>query len=105
MLTLFAFGLLAACVFAFQLPCGVVLQPGDPLFVNASRIDNARVQRTPSLVLMAACEADVVASVQWARQQNASISVLAGGHSAEGFSVGAKSVEPLGRVTENPSAE
>lgn len=70
-----------------SLPCGVVYGPHDAQFANLTRVDNARVQRTPRLVVAASCEADVAVTVKWARAHNYSLSVLAGGHSAEGFGV------------------
>lgn len=79
--------LLGTVAAQLSLPCGYLLQPGDARFANASRVDNARVQRRAGVVAVALCEGDVVAAVQFAAATNATLSVLAGGHSAEGFGV------------------
>jgi FAD/FMN-containing dehydrogenase len=70
-----------------RVPCGAVYSASDAQFQNLTRVDNARVQRVPALVVAATCEGDVVASVKWARANGATLSALAGGHSAEGFGV------------------
>jgi FAD/FMN-containing dehydrogenase len=72
-----------------HVPCGSVLQSSDALFANESRVDNARQQRVPHLLVAAACEGDVVAAVLYAQTHGLALSALAGGHSAEGFGVSA----------------
>jgi FAD/FMN-containing dehydrogenase len=72
---------------ALPLPCGVAYGRHDAEFANLTRVDNARVQRNPWLVVAASCEADVAVTIAWARARNYTLSVLAGGHSAEGYGV------------------
>ena len=71
------------------LPCGFVLMPNDPAFVNATYIDNggAAAVRQPSMVVMAQCPGDVAPAMAFAQTHNLSFTVKGGGHSAAGYSL------------------
>jgi FAD/FMN-containing dehydrogenase len=66
---------------------GAVLRAGDDGFDAARRIWNGMIDRRPSLIVRCASAADVVAAVNFARDQNLSLAVRGGGHSAAGSSV------------------
>jgi len=66
---------------------GQVLQPGDPGYDAARRIDNAMIDRRPALIARCAGVADVRASVRFARAHELLVSVRAGGHNVAGNAV------------------
>lgn len=67
---------------------GVVLQPDDPGFHQARSVWNARFDRKPRLIVRCREADDVVASVNFAREEALSVSVKGGGHDYAGNTVG-----------------
>src|SRR5215210_2202008 len=66
---------------------GDVLRPTDEGYDAARTIHNGMIDRRPILIARCAGVADVIASVQFARDQQLLVSVRSGGHSLPGFSV------------------
>src|SRR5688500_5892189 len=66
---------------------GDVLRPGDAGYDAARTIHNGMIDKHPAVIVRCAGVADVIASVQFARDEQLLISVRSGGHSVPGFSV------------------
>jgi FAD/FMN-containing dehydrogenase len=66
---------------------GEVLRPADDGYDETRKIHNGMIDRRPTLIARCAGVADVIASVQFARDQQLLVSVRCGGHSVPGFSV------------------
>jgi FAD/FMN-containing dehydrogenase len=66
---------------------GGLLQPADPGYDSARRIDNAMIDRRPALIVRCAGVADVLAAVRFARAQDLLVSVRAGGHNVAGNAI------------------
>jgi FAD/FMN-containing dehydrogenase len=66
---------------------GEVLRPADEGYDEARKIHNGMIDRRPTLIARCAGVADVIASVQFARDQQLLVSVRGGGHSVPGLSV------------------
>src|SRR5215210_3053528 len=66
---------------------GEVLRPTDEGYDEARKIHNGMSDSRPTLIARCAGVADVIASVQFARDQQLLLSVRCGGHSVPGFSV------------------
>src|SRR5919199_5779658 len=66
---------------------GEVLRPTDEGYDEARTIHNGMIDRRPTLIARCAGVADVIASVQFARDQQLLVSVRCGGHNVAGFSV------------------
>jgi FAD/FMN-containing dehydrogenase len=66
---------------------GRVLRDGDAGYDEARKIFNAMIDRRPGLIVQPADTGDVVAAVNFARQQNLLVSVKGGGHAAPGHAV------------------
>ena len=66
---------------------GPVLHAGDDEYETARHIWNGMIDRRPEVIIRAAGAADVVAAVDFAREQNLLLAIHAGGHSAAGSSV------------------
>jgi hypothetical protein len=66
---------------------GSVLRPGEDGFDSARHIWNGMIDRTPALIVRCAGAADVVATVNLAREHKLVLAVRGGGHSAAGSSV------------------
>jgi FAD/FMN-containing dehydrogenase len=66
---------------------GGLLLPGDAGFEEATRIWNGMVQRTPALVVRPADNGEVVAALNFARQNRLLLSVKGGGHNIAGTSL------------------
>ena len=66
---------------------GDVLRPTDEGYDGARTVHNGMIDRRPTLIARCAGVADVIASVQFARDQQLLVSVRSGGHSLPGFSV------------------
>jgi FAD/FMN-containing dehydrogenase len=63
---------------------GPVLQPGDPGYDDARAIWNAMIDRRPALIARCAGTADVVAAVNFARENGLPLAVKGGGHNIAG---------------------
>jgi FAD/FMN-containing dehydrogenase len=66
---------------------GRVIRPGDGDYEDARHIWNAMIDRHPALIVRPAIAADVVAAVNFARDNALIISVRSGGHNVAGNSV------------------
>ena len=63
---------------------GRALSPQDAGFAEATRLWNGMIEKTPSLVVQPTGTADVVAAVEFARDQGLLLSVRGGGHNIAG---------------------
>jgi len=63
---------------------GTLLQPDDEGYDEARSIWNAMIDRQPALIAQCAGVADVIASVNFARENGLDLAVKAGGHNAAG---------------------
>jgi FAD/FMN-containing dehydrogenase len=66
---------------------GPLLQPADPGYDTARKIDNAMIDRRPALIARCAGVADVLGAVRFARKHGVLVSVRAGGHNVAGNAV------------------
>jgi FAD/FMN-containing dehydrogenase len=66
---------------------GPLLQPADPGYETARRVDNAMIDRRPALIARCAGVADVLAAVRFARARDLPVSVRAGGHNVAGNAI------------------
>jgi FAD/FMN-containing dehydrogenase len=66
---------------------GAVLSPGDDGYDDARAVWNGMIDRRPPLVVQATGNADVVAAVNFARDNGLPVSVKGGGHSVAGKAV------------------
>jgi FAD/FMN-containing dehydrogenase len=64
---------------------GELLTPSEPEYDQARRVWNAMIDKRPSLIARCAGEADVVRSVQFARDHDLVVAVRGGGHNVAGF--------------------
>jgi len=85
---------------------GFVLQPQDAGFDAARSVWNARFDRTPDLIVQCANTDDVVASVNFAREEGHPLSVKGGGHDYAGNTVGEGGIlidlSPMRGITVDP---
>jgi FAD/FMN-containing dehydrogenase len=65
---------------------GELLTPGEPGYDEARRVWNAMIDKRPAIIARCAGEADVVRSVQFAREHQLRVAVRGGGHSVAGYS-------------------
>src|SRR5437016_5969297 len=65
---------------------GELLTPSEPGYDEARRVWNAMIDKRPALIARCAGEADVVRSVQFARDYDLRVAVRGGGHSVAGYS-------------------
>jgi FAD/FMN-containing dehydrogenase len=66
---------------------GAVLRPGDPGYDDARMIWNGLIDRRPALIVQCSGTADVVDAVNFAREQNLTLSIKGGGHNVAGNAV------------------
>jgi FAD/FMN-containing dehydrogenase len=66
---------------------GSVLRPGDPGYDTARRIQNGMIDRRPAFIARCTGAADVIAAVNFARDNNLLLSVCGGGHNVAGNAV------------------
>ncbi|WP_207590459.1 FAD-binding protein [Halomontanus rarus] len=66
---------------------GEIYRPGEDEYDNARQVWNGMIDRYPALVARCAGVADVVASVNFAREQGLEVSVRGGGHNVAGTAV------------------
>src|SRR4051794_12737381 len=66
---------------------GALLLPGDDGYDAARRVWNAMIDRHPALIVRCAGVADVIATVNFAREQDLLVAVRGGGHNITGNAV------------------
>jgi FAD binding domain/Berberine and berberine like len=64
---------------------GEVIQPQDQAYDSARQVWNKAIDRYPSAIVRAADAADVIRSVEFARERNLPLSIRSGGHSFAGY--------------------
>ncbi len=64
---------------------GQLIQPGDPAYDDARKVYNAMIDRRPRLIARPVDAADVIACVNYAREEGLLLSVRGGGHGVPGF--------------------
>ena len=65
---------------------GELLTPSDSAYDEARRVWNFLIDKRPALIARCAGEADVLRSVQFAREHGLAVAVRGGGHSVAGYS-------------------
>lgn len=66
---------------------GPVVTPGDPDYDDARALYNAMIDRHPAAIARCHSDADVIASVEFAREQGMEVSVRGGGHNGAGLAL------------------
>jgi FAD/FMN-containing dehydrogenase len=66
---------------------GVLARPGEDAYVEATSIWNAQIARRPAAVVRATSTADVVRTVNFARDNEIELSIRGGGHNIAGLSL------------------
>ena len=66
---------------------GSIIEPGDAGYDDARKVYNAMIDRKPRLIVRCADVADVIASVNFARENRMLLSIRCGGHNAGGLGV------------------
>jgi FAD/FMN-containing dehydrogenase len=64
---------------------GTLIQPGDPSYETARMVRNGLIDRSPAIVAQCHGTADVVAAVNFARENGLELSVRGGGHNVAGL--------------------
>ncbi len=64
---------------------GQVITPGDADYDAARAVHNGMIDKRPAAVVRVSQVADVIASVNFARDNSLDVAVRGGGHSAPGF--------------------
>jgi FAD/FMN-containing dehydrogenase len=63
---------------------GTLVQPGDPHYDEARRIQNGLIDRRPAVIVRCSGSADVVETVNFARDRGVLLSIRGGGHNVAG---------------------
>lgn len=66
---------------------GDLIEPGDSRYEEARKVYNAMISRKPRLIARCADVADVIAAVQFAREQSLKAAIRGGGHNAGGLGI------------------
>lgn len=66
---------------------GALIRPADPAFDEARKIWNGLIDKKPALIARCRGTADVIAAVNFAREEDLLISVRAGGHNVSGAAI------------------
>jgi FAD/FMN-containing dehydrogenase len=66
---------------------GDLVQPGDEGYDEARKVYNGMIDRRPRLIVRCADVADVIAAVNFGRQNNMLLAIRSGGHNAAGLGV------------------
>src|SRR3954471_23384030 len=64
---------------------GALIQPGDPTYDEARTVYNAMIDKHPALIAQCATVADVIAVVNFARDNNVLVAIRGGGHNGPGL--------------------
>ena len=64
---------------------GTVITPGDEGYEDARKVFNAMIDRHPSVVVRCSETSDVIAAVDFARENQLDLAVRGGGHSVPGY--------------------
>ncbi len=86
---------------------GAVIAPEDGGYEQARRVYNAMIDRRPRVVVQCADADDVVAAVNFARENELAVAIRGGGHSVPGFGTGDDAVvvdlSPMRAVQVDPA--
>jgi FAD binding domain/Berberine and berberine like len=66
---------------------GQIIQPGNKDYDDARKVYNAMIDKKPGLIAKCADVADVIACVDFARQNNVLLAIRCGGHNAGGLGI------------------
>jgi FAD/FMN-containing dehydrogenase len=66
---------------------GDLIQPGDEGYDDARKVYNAMIDRHPALIARCADVADVIAAINFGRENNLLVSIRGGGHNAGGLGI------------------
>ena len=66
---------------------GTLIEPGDDSYDDARKVYNAMIDKKPRLIVRCADVADVIASVNFARENRLLLSIRGGGHNAGGLGI------------------
>src|ERR1700690_484366 len=66
---------------------GVLLRPGHEGYDEARKVYNAMIDKRPGYIVKCADVADVIQSVNFARENNLSLAVRGGGHNGGGLGI------------------
>jgi FAD/FMN-containing dehydrogenase len=66
---------------------GELIQPADPSYDEARKVFNGMIDKHPALIARCADVADVIASVNFARENDVLLAVRGGGHNGAGWAV------------------
>jgi len=66
---------------------GGLIEPQDPGYEDARKVYNAMISKRPRLIVSCADVADVIRSVNFARENNMLLSIRSGGHNAGGLGI------------------
>jgi FAD/FMN-containing dehydrogenase len=64
---------------------GKLIRPGDETYDTARRVYNGDIDRRPALIVRPAGAADIVRSVNFAREHKLDVAIRGGGHNVAGF--------------------
>ena len=64
---------------------GQLIQPSDEAYDSARRVYNAMIDKRPGLIVMCADAADVIAAVDYARENRMLVAIRGGGHNGGGL--------------------
>jgi FAD/FMN-containing dehydrogenase len=87
---------------------GQTIVPGDAAYEEARKVYNGMIDRRPGVIVRCTDVADVMASVQFAREQGKDLSIRGGSHSVPGFGTNDGGVvidlAPMNGVRVDPNA-
>jgi len=66
---------------------GELIQPEDEGYDAARKVYNGMIDKRPALIARCADEADVIAAVNFGRENNLLVSIRGGGHNAGGLGI------------------